>query len=278
MRAAASLLSRPLGEGGWLGSGDVVLGGTAPPASEERRPTSVVAWCPTPRALAIASEAGLELLGPPAEVLIKANARETFAGVDPLPGTAVCGSKRELRAALEGPPLARSGAGPGRSPAWVLRRSLGCAGSGRLLTERWDVRTEAWADGALADGPIEVQPAVDIVDEYSVHGQVHPAGAVSCAAPLQWRRGPAWPAGGGAPDLSAAGLQRLLSCGEEVGRALAQLGYFGPFGVDGFRWSGPDGDLRLQVGTDVNARLTLHFGRGAPGLLPSSSGHQEHLT
>ena len=282
--AARATLARAVGEGGLLGPRDLTLdpetfgpgtGGAL--AGLDPSEVAAAAWMPTPLARSILGSVGLELDGPPAGVLIEANARETFAALDPLPDATVARSPGELRAAVERAPVPRSGIGASDRAAWVLRRSLCCAGGGRLIAERWGPEVAAWGEAALADGPVEVQPLVDIVDEYSIHGWVGREGELRLGLPLCWRpaRGTKAPAEGAAlSDVEAA---KVTAAGREVGIALGGLGYFGPFGVDAFRWQSADGALRLQVGTDVNARMTLHFSRGAPELLPAASAHQEHL-
>ncbi len=222
-------------------------------------------------------KAGLLLEGPPVEVLIKANARETFAALDPLPGASVAESLGELREAVEAEPLTRSGQGASDRPAWVLRRSLSCAGGGRLVAESWGPEVASWGGAALAAGPVEVQPLVDIVDEYSIHGWLDRSGELRCGAPLCWRPAEDAPDVGGPPPLSKLEMATICDSARGVGSTLRSMGYFGPFGVDAFRWRRADGATRLQVGTDINARWTLHFARGAPELLPPPSSHQEHL-
>lgn len=286
LEAARAQLTRSRGDGGLVGPGDLVVDTKAldpgeelrcPPAGRGPGELTPLAWSATPTARASMASLGLELEGPPVEVLIEANARETFAGVDPLPGAAVADSMAALRAVVERSPLPRSGLGVSSQPAWVLRRSLSCAGRGRLIAEGWSRGVEAWGAAALAEGPIEVQPLVDIVEEYSTHGWIQESGELRCGAPLCWR-----PAHGAArrvelPPPSDRDLARISASGREVGEILRGIGYAGPFGVDAFRWRPAAGEVRLQVVTDVNARLTLHFARGAPELLPPTSGHQEHL-
>ena len=269
-RQAQALLRRPAAAGGWLSEGDLVLDPRQAPRGAPEGLTEALAWCPTPLARAAAEAAGLRLDGPSVGALTRANARETFADLDPLPGAEVVDSLAALRRCVERPAPGRSGSGRSPRPAWLLRRSLCCAGGGRLLAPAWDRRAGAWAEAALEEGPIEVQPVVDVVEEFSVHGRVDRAGSTVLGAPLQW-----------APRVrqvrSTEDASRLVELGEEVGRRLAALGYHGPFGADAFRWLDAEARPRLQVGTDVNARYTMHFSRGAPGLLRPASPHHEHL-
>ncbi len=267
MQEAVSRLGRRVEEGGLLGPTDVVLGSDSLRRGGLPGGASARAWCPTPRARAEFEGLGLELDGPSVEVLIAANARETFAGWDALPGATVASSVAELRRAVERPGLPRSGDGVNDRAAWVLRRSLGCAGSGRLIAEAWGTQVERWGEAALAEGPVEVQPLVDIVDEYSIHGRVDARGCVRRGVPLRWRGAAGADGYGSVPALTPGEEARLAEAGIEVGEALARLGYVGPFGVDAFRWSGSGGALTLQVATDINARLTFQFARAAPELL-----------
>ena len=272
LERAVARLSGPPGAGGWVEPGDQVVDPAEPVLEGGRAPTRLAAWCPTPAVSTLAERLGLAMEAPPVEALITANARETFADLDPLPGAGVHASEAAVRAAVMAPALERSGAGASARPAWVLRRSLCCAGSGKRVVESWDPATAAWARGALEEGPVEVQPVVDVVEEFSVHGRVDRRGRVRLGAPIRWAPDPVPVALPEGPERD-----RLRATGREVGRRLAGLGYFGPFGVDGFRWARAGGETRLQVGTDVNARLTLHFAAGARELLREGSLHQEHL-
>lgn len=282
--AARAQLARGVDEGGWVGPGDLVLDPGAPhPCVTGSLPDKDLsgitprAWSPTPSAKAAMARVGLALEGPPLEALIGANARETFAALDPLPGSSVADSVVDLRAAVEEAPLPRSGLGASSQPAWLLRRSLSCAGGGRLVAEGWHAGVASWAASALEQGPIEVQPLVDVVEEYSIHGWVHRGGVLRCGSPLCWRSADDSSPGGEVAPLLDRERARIEGSALEVGARLRELGYFGPFGVDAFRWRRADGVVRLQVGTDINARWTLHFARGAPELMRSVSGQQEHL-
>lgn len=57
----------------------------------------------------------------------------------------------------------------------------------------------------------------------------------------------------------------MRAAAEEVARRAAALGYFGPIGVDGFVFLGPDGEEVLRPVVETNARFTM--GIAAVGLL-----------
>jgi hypothetical protein len=69
-------------------------------------------------------------------------------------------------------------------------------------------------------------------------------------------------------ELAGREVDALHERADAAARALARAGYFGPFGIDGYRYS-----LRGQLGFcalgELNARYTLGFATGFPA--PASS-------
>ncbi len=47
-----------------------------------------------------------------------------------------------------------------------------------------------------------------------------------------------------------------------VADALSRAGYFGPFGVDAYRYRDREQQLRLQPRSEINARYTMGFAVG----------------
>jgi hypothetical protein len=58
-------------------------------------------------------------------------------------------------------------------------------------------------------------------------------------------------------DLLAKTWQSAVPHGESVCEAAAVAGYFGPIGIDCFRFRLPDGSLALRMCNDINARFTM---------------------
>lgn len=247
-----------------------------------------LAWCPTPSALDGLRSAGwMPRPGPSVDALIRANARETSSGLDPLPGTLVVDSMASLEAALQRPMLERApdpsasvgqpdGApGPMRkAPAWWLRTSLCAAGRGRRIVERGDVgagRWRPWAETALGVGPIQVQPMVDVVAEFALHGWIHgpgdrPGASADWGSPVpQQARAGTWRGSGHAlmPGIRPHEAARLRDVAGRAADLLRAIGYFGPVGVDSFRWTDANGVERFHAATDVNARFTMGWRIGA---------------
>lgn len=232
------------------------------------------AWCPTPWALAELSACGAAL--PPAPglgALIRANARESFADLDPLPGSAVCATLHDLERHFIGSPPPRSprAARANRAPAWLLRASLCAAGGARRIAESLDNDSYAFAARHLARGPLHVAPLVDIVAEYALHGWVHGTGEVQRGRPVRTAQsGGAW-RGAEPAKLSGSLESALEQAFSLVAVRLRAMGYFGPFGIDAFQWEDASGQIRLHAPSEVNARYTMSFAVGARHLIEAPS-------
>lgn len=276
--AAAARLGSPVTAGGWLAPRDAVLalgrGASAVERDEGAGEAGAlgVPWCPTPSAVARLAASGACVADRvAADILARANARETFAALDALPQSCICHDLSDVRGAVGRAPAARS-PGKERAPAWLLRRSLCAAGRGRLVTERWSERATAWTRSALLLGPVHVAPLVDVSAEFALHGRVACDGVVRIGRPVVQR------AVGGAfrsASVAEAGALStdeqvaLISAAEEVGRRLAEMSYEGPFGIDALRWVDGLGRTRFNAPSEVNARFTMSFPIGAPELMPN---------
>jgi hypothetical protein len=64
----------------------------------------------------------------------------------------------------------------------------------------------------------------------------------------------------------------LVGEAKHVAVALAEAGYFGPFGVDAFSYRGADGATCFQRRSEVNARYSMGFAIGLAGHACYSSG------
>lgn len=216
-------------------------------------------WCPTPLALTSLRQHGVESEPhPDASVLRRVNhrlfAHELGGG---LPEQAYVRTHEQLLAQLGD--YARS---------WLLKRPLGFAGRGQLralgpLTEK----QETWVDASLKRDGLLVEPLVTPSHEVSLHGFIwrsgrHELGRI-CSQMVSERgvfRGVRLAAPGElAADEAAAFCERA----EAVAKALLCAGYFGPFGIDGYRYTlnGVSGFCALS---EVNARYTLGFVTGFP--------------
>ena len=228
-------------------------------ATEERQQLRGRAWCPTPLALEAMRQHGIEPEPhPDATVLRRVNhrlfAHELGGG---LPRQAYVRSRSEL--------LQRVG---DYRQHWLLKRPLGFAGRGQLrvigpVTEKqW-----TWVDASLERDGLLLEPLVKPTFETSLHGFVWPTGRYElgriCAQDVSERGTFRGVRLADADELSAAEADALMERADAVARALHGAGYFGPFGIDGYRYesSSSRGFCALS---EINARYTLGFVRGFP--------------
>jgi len=243
-----------------LGPEDVLLelGGAVPP------PPGLVGrtWCPTPMALATLRRHGVEPEPhPDAAVLRRVNhrlfAHELGGG---LPDQSYVRTREEL--------LARVG---DYSRLWLLKRPLGFAGRGQLriigpLTEK----QMTWVDASLKRDGLLLEPLVKPTFEVSLHGFVwrdgrHELGRI-CAQDISDRgafRGVRLAEPG---QLSPTEHADFTERAAATALALARASYFGPFGIDGYRYTlSPTDDATAFCALgEINARYTLGFATGFP--------------
>ncbi len=238
-----------------LPPGDVVL---------DRDPESAArglmgrAWCPTPSALARLARAGARVPdAPPLDVLRRVNERGFAFELFHLPGARRCEREDEVRAAL---------ARPGR---WRLSRGLAFAGRGHRMVDGGEASEAdlAFARKALRAGALYIQPRVDIVLEAALHGLLARSGALELGRPTiqiveggAWRRSrPALPG-----ELREEERATLAEQAKRAADELHRDGYFGPFGVDAFRYRA-DAEERFCPLSELNARYTMAWGAGMGG-------------
>ncbi len=232
--------------------------------SGEARGLQGVAWSPTHSALgALETVGALAPAGTPSLArLAEVNRRPFATGVREALGELALSkaTAHSLDEALEH--LARPA-----ELGWLVRRTFGAAGRGRRRIEagRPSVEERAWLEASLREGPLTLEPWVEVVTEFTRSGFVHASGRVQLAAPTLQRttREGAWLAS----ELAAVdGLRRehddALQCAlEAAGQALSVAGYSGAFGIDAFlhRWRGA---LELNPMSEINARYTMDWALG----------------
>lgn len=217
----------------------------------------VFCWCPTPNARAALDAAGLMAVhGPEVDALRRANDRAwTVALADPALGRRfVTLADDWQRLLFEERPA---------SGAWRLKRRFGFAGRGqRRLRADPSADDLNWIAASLRQGGLLREAELPVSEEFSIHGYVDPT-ELLVGSPVRFSTDAF-----GAPAEHAA---LALGCGDlasalhraanDVAAHLVRLGYFGPFGVDAFRWRSEHG-LMLNAVSDVNARFTLAWSTG----------------
>jgi len=242
---------------GLVSDRDVVLDTDTPP-----RCGGLVgdAWCPTPRALERLRHAGAVVPAAPAvEILQRVNDRAFAVGIDPGP--------LESRYASDLDAIGAHVAIIGDAGA-VLKRALSFAGRGqRRVRGRLDADDVRWCEGALRGGRgVVVEPWVEREQDFVQHGRVGPRGAIALGRPLAqvvddrgaWQR---TVAEGDAGTMRLRDDERtsLLRAAERAGAALAAAGYFGPFGIDAFRYR-VGARVAFNPMVELNARYGMGFG------------------
>jgi hypothetical protein len=238
------------------------------------------AFCPTPRALVLLRRAGaIPDPAPTLDVLRRVNGRAFCAGLpedgDALEGASFVETLDDARAKLATAPP------PAIARAWRIKRAHGMAGRAqRVVTPgALDDGEFAFLRAGIAEGGVQIEPNVEIVEELAMHGVIAPPDA---PAPLRIGRlvrqrcdaRGAWietePLSD--PELASRGeIARVVTAElTHVAAALAEAGYFGPFGVDAFTYRATDErrPVRLRARGEINARLSMGFVRGFEGPPP----------
>ncbi|HTM46105.1 MAG TPA: hypothetical protein VL137_14190 [Polyangiaceae bacterium] len=219
-----------------------------------------VCWCPTPSALEQLTRAGASPLpSPPQVVLLAVNHRAFCAALgQPLPDARFAENAEQIFATLR----TQSPSG-----AWLCKRPLSFAGRGQLRVSGGDEPLRAadrrWLNESLPHGGLQIEPLVQIIAEYSVHGLIRRDGSNTLGQPCeqtvdQYR---AWKSAALASpaSLPPSDHAALLNEATRVANALAQAGYFGPFCVDSYTWRDTSGALHLNPRGEINARMTMAY-------------------
>ncbi|HEX3772908.1 MAG TPA: hypothetical protein VHV51_00520 [Polyangiaceae bacterium] len=238
-----------------LGPEDVLLG-------EQPNHTEALlgrAWCPTPRAVAALEAAQImPEPHPPAEVLRRVNHR-LFAHE-------LGGGLPEQRYFTERAPVEALLRRAERR--WLVKRPLAFAGRGQMrfygpiTKQQW-----SWLDVSLERDGVIVEPLVRPELELSLHGFVWPRGRAElgriCVQEVTARgvfRALRLARPG---ELPESDLREFYAQGERVADALSVAGYFGPFGIDAYRYE-LDGQIAFCALGEINARYTMGFATGFP--------------
>jgi hypothetical protein len=217
------------------------------------------AWCPTPLALAQLAAAGVRPEPyPDARVLRRVNHRLfAFEAGGGLPEQRYFSTREPLEALL------RRG-----DKRWLLKRPLAFAGRGQMRfygaisDKQW-----SWLDVSLAQDGLIVEPLVTPTLELSLHGFVWRDGRYELGRPCVQHvtergvfRSVRLAESG---ELAPGELRALLDSGDAVSKSLVTAGYFGPFGIDAYRYE-RDGESGFCALSEINARYTMGFAVGFP--------------
>jgi hypothetical protein len=238
-----------------LGPEDVVLGAN----DVLGEPRLGRAWCPTPRALRRLVQAGATPApAPDVAVLRRVNHRRFNAELgQTLPGARFVTTLGELTHVI---------AGETPSGQWLVKRPFGFAGRGRrrVAEGRLDPSAMTWIEASFRHGDgLQVEPWVERIADYGLHGFLAPSGSVTFGEPTRQTCDAtgAWRGTALATDLESSEAASLRASAQLATEALRAAGYFGPFGVDAYRWR-DDAAVIFNARSEINARYSMGWAIG----------------
>lgn len=228
------------------------------------------AWCPTNWARAQFERAGLSVPAAPSpEVLRRVNHRRFAHELgQALPGARFVETESQVLETLGDAALLER---VSRERNWLMKRPLGYAGRGRrkIASGAMSPTDITWIAAALRAGDgLQIEPLVERVLDCALHGLLADDGGVSLGEPTlsvidasgTWLSSS--PAGSA---LSSHEREILVAEATSTARALHEAGYFGPFGIDAFRWRAPDDSIQFQPRCELNARYSMGWAIGMKG-------------
>lgn len=282
LRRVEALLPVLTGPGGLVRPGDQLVfpkHGSVRVEPLETRPAQAVldergqsgmegrAWSPTRWARTQLERSGVRVPRAPTDDVLRAVNHRAFCAAlgGGLPGATYVTTLSELLAAL-----AQTAALDATSTerSWLAKRPLSYAGKGRrkLRPGALSADDQRWLEASFREGGgLQLEPFVTREADFALHGWLHEGGAVTLGEPTrqvvdgagQWVTSE--PAEGA---LSDAERRALLSAGEATAEALFKAAYFGPFGLDAFRWVDARGDRHLLPRCELNARYSMGWAVG----------------
>ena len=217
------------------------------------------AWCPTPGALRQLRAAGVEPEAhPEAAVLRRVNhrlfAHELGGGLAGQAYFRDLSALKELLKRAERPRL--------------LKRPLAFAGRGQMRfygpisRQQW-----SWLESSLLDDGLIVEPLVTPTLELSVHGFVWRDGRFELGRVCVQQvtdRGVFRELRLALPgELEPDEQGQLMHSANTVAERLHEANYFGPFGIDAYRYQSPEQNGFCAL-SEINARYTMGFVTGFP--------------
>jgi hypothetical protein len=220
----------------------------------------VQVFCPTPRALARVTSLGFAAPPAPAlEILRQANDRSFCASVgQTLPGAAFVRDMRALERHLEQ---------PSPTGTYVVKRAFSFAGREQRRVQHGvlDASTRGFCARSFANREgLQIEPWVERLADFCRHAYLSRAGALSIGAAREQRIDPLGRFLGvstGAAALTPAEHETLAAELKLTASALGALGYFGPFGIDAFRYRSTQGEVLWNPRCEINARFTMGYPR-----------------
>lgn len=221
---------------------------------------TVQTFCPTPSALATVARLGFTAPEAPAFAVLRlVNDRAFCAELGQcLPAACFARDLRALEQHLDQPsPTGR----------YVIKRAFSFAGREQRRVEHGvsDDSTRGFCLRSFARGEgLQVEPWVERLADFSRHAYLSRAGALTIGPTREQRCDPLGRFQGVSTQpahVTGAEAASLASELQRTAAALTAVGYFGPFGIDGFRYRLPDGTTSFNPRCEINARFTMGYPR-----------------
>lgn len=235
---------------------DAVFGLREPSAHEG---LTLLTFCPTPDALLSLKRRGYEPPPAPSLSVLRAVNDRAFCAALGHGLTHSCFAR-------DMPTLVAHLATPSPSGRYVIKRAFSFAGreQRRVDVQGLDPSTHGFCLRSFARGEgVQVEPWVERCLDVSQHGYLTQSGQLLTGQPRVQHCDPMGRferVGGSATDLSPKEQESLREALEGSGKALYEAGYFGPFGIDGFRYR-DDRAEHFNPRCEINARFTMGYPR-----------------
>ena len=221
------------------------------------------AWCPTPWALHRLERAqAVPPRAPSIEILQRVNHRRFSHQLgQTLPGAGYAENRDELERLLAT-----------RPGEWLIKRAYGYAGRGRRKVRAAELTAadQSWLEASwrTREG-LQVEPFMQLELDCALHGWLAEDGACTFGQPTTQEvdANGAWQSTRLATELTGNEFESLAQEAQRTAAALHRAGYFGPFGIDGFRFEGG----AFQPRSEINARYSMGWAIGMSGSRPPSS-------
>jgi hypothetical protein len=220
----------------------------------------VQAFCPTPTALARIAALGLvPPCAPPFAVLRRVNDRRFCAELgQTLPRANFIEDMQALEQHIEQ---------PSPSGSYVIKRAFSFAGreQRRVHGSVLDASTRGFCERSFKRNEgVQIEPWVERLADYSKHGHVGRDGKLLIGTTRGQQIDPMGRFQQMLPDaitITEPEDATLTANATLVGAALHNAGYFGPFGIDAFRYKLPNETIAFNPRCEINARYTMGYPR-----------------
>jgi len=220
---------------------------------------TALAFCPTPSARQQLERAGYTPPDAPAlDVLQRVNHRRFCAQLgQTLPNATYVDNMEALEQHLRT---------PSPTGTYVIKRAFSFAGreQRRVRDGLLDEPTRGFCRRSFGNGEgVQVEPWFERVADYGKHGYLSREGELFVGATRQQHvdNMGRFESMSATSDITATDDALLDEELKRVASALHNAGYFGPFGIDGFRYRLSDGAIALNPRCEINARFSMGYPR-----------------